>query len=163
MIKIIKIWIGILKSSHAWKETHQAQTILSTSSNTLSRDRKWGETVPDSFSIGKYNSGIKNRQVQGRLGGSVSWMSDFGSGLDFRVSEFEPQVGLVAVSAEPSLFRSSVPLFLCPSLAYAPFLKNKQTLKNIDKFSVRNAIYKPLHLCTVMPESYKKILANWIP
>ena len=35
----------------------------------------------------------------GHLGGSVSWNSDFGSGNDLTVTEFEPQVQLTAVWA----------------------------------------------------------------
>ena len=36
----------------------------------------------------------------GRLGGSVGWASDFGSGHDLMVHEFEPYIGLSAVSIE---------------------------------------------------------------
>ena len=39
--------------------------------------------------------------TQGRLGGSVGWASDFGSGHDLTVREFEPRVGLRADSLEP--------------------------------------------------------------
>ena len=34
----------------------------------------------------------------GHLGGSVGWASDFGSGHDLAVCEFEPRVGLCADS-----------------------------------------------------------------
>ena len=37
----------------------------------------------------------------GRLGGSVGWASDFGSGHDLTVREFEPSIGLCADSSEP--------------------------------------------------------------
>ena len=37
----------------------------------------------------------------GRLGGSVGLASSFGSGHDLTVCEFEPRVGLSAVSTEP--------------------------------------------------------------
>ena len=37
----------------------------------------------------------------GRLGGSVGWASDFGSGHDLMVPGFEPYVGLCADSWEP--------------------------------------------------------------
>ena len=37
----------------------------------------------------------------GRLGGSVSWASAFGSGHDLVVREFEPCAGLGADSSEP--------------------------------------------------------------
>ena len=45
--------------------------------------------------------------VLGHLGGSVSWASDFASGPDLVVCEFEPCMGLCAVSAE----LTSDPLF----------------------------------------------------
>ena len=38
---------------------------------------------------------------QGRLGGSVGWVSDSGSGHDLTVREFKPCVGLCADSSEP--------------------------------------------------------------
>ena len=37
----------------------------------------------------------------GHLGGSVGWASDFGSGHDLTVPEFDPCVGLCADSSEP--------------------------------------------------------------
>ena len=39
--------------------------------------------------------------AQGRLGGSVGWASDFSSGRDLAVREFEPRVGLWAYGSEP--------------------------------------------------------------
>lgn len=47
----------------------------------------------------------------GRPGGSVGRESDFGSGQDLSVREFEPRIGVAAVSA-------SVPL--SPSLSLPP-------------------------------------------
>ena len=41
------------------------------------------------------------RWDMGRLGGSVGWVSDFSSGHDLTVCEFEPRVGLCADSSEP--------------------------------------------------------------
>ena len=49
---------------------------------------------------------------KGRLGGSVGWVPDFGSGGDLMVHEFEPRIGLTAVSTEPT----SDPLFHLPPL-----------------------------------------------
>lgn len=47
------------------KKTHQTQTISQyVNSNIVSRNRKWGETLPDSFSEVRYNSDVKTRQVQ---------------------------------------------------------------------------------------------------
>ena len=40
--------------------------------------------------------------MPGRLRGSVSWASDFGSGHDLTVCEFKPRVGLCAVSSSPT-------------------------------------------------------------
>ena len=62
----------------------------------------------------------KNKELEGRLGGSVGWASDFGSGHDLAVREFEPRVGLWADSSEPgacfgfcaSLSLSDPPLFM---------------------------------------------------
>ena len=38
---------------------------------------------------------------KGRLGGSVSYMSDFGSGYDLTIHEFKPLIRLCADSSEP--------------------------------------------------------------
>ena len=43
-----------------------------------------------------------NYFLLGRLGGSVGWASDFGSGHDLAVRGFEPRVGLCADSSEPA-------------------------------------------------------------
>ena len=40
---------------------------------------------------------------KGHLGGSAGCMSDFGSGHDLAVREFEPLIGLCADSSEPAL------------------------------------------------------------
>ena len=53
--------------------------------------------------------------TQGLLGGSVCSASDFGSGHDLAVREFEPHVGLCADSSEPGAcfgFILSLSLFL---------------------------------------------------
>ena len=58
--------------------------------------------------------------------------SDFGSGHDLVVPEFEPRIRLCADSSEPgACFRFCVPLPLCPSPArtLSLSLKNKYTLK----------------------------------
>ena len=66
-----------------------------------------------------FNKRYQNR-VQGRLGGSVGEASDFGSGHDLALREFDPPVGLRAGSSEPasdplSSFLSAPP-HLIPSL-----------------------------------------------
>ena len=56
----------------------------------------------------------------GCLGGSVSWVSDFGSGHDLTACEFESHVRLCDDSSEPgACFEFCVPLLLCPSPAHA--------------------------------------------
>ena len=56
---------------------------------------------------------------EGRLGGSVGGATDFGSGHDLTVREFEPRVGLCADSSEPgACFGFCVSLSLCPSPAH---------------------------------------------
>ena len=56
--------------------------------------------------------------MEGRLGGSVSEASDFGSGHDLTVCEFEPCVGLCADSSEPgACFGFCVSLSLSLSLS----------------------------------------------
>ena len=52
----------------------------------------------------------------GRLGGSVGWAADFGSGHDLTVRGFEPRVRLCADSLEPgACFGFYVSLSLYPS------------------------------------------------
>ena len=61
------------------------------------------------------------------LGGSVGWATDFGSGHDLVVREFEPRVGLCADSSAPgACFRFCVSLSLCPSPAHALCLSVSQ-------------------------------------
>ena len=69
----------------------------------------------------------------GSLGGSVGWVTDFGSGHDLTVCEFEPRVGLCADCSEPGacfgfcFFLSlSAPLLLVHTLSRS---QNKQTNK----------------------------------
>ena len=54
---------------------------------------------------------LENTGLLGRLGGSVSWASDFGSGHDLMVCGFEPQVRTLCWSLEPA--SSSVSSSLC--------------------------------------------------
>ena len=57
---------------------------------------------------------------EGRLGGSVSWAPDFGSGHDLTACEFEPRIGLCADSSGPgACFGFCVSFSLCPYPAYA--------------------------------------------
>ena len=64
--------------------------------------------------------------LEGRLGGSVSWASNFSSGHDLTVREFEPHVGLCADSSEPgACFRFCVSPSLCFSPAHALSKINK--------------------------------------
>ena len=64
--------------------------------------------------------GALKRMLSGRLGGSVSRASDFGSGHDLTVCEFEPRVGLCADRSEPGAcfgFCVSLSLRSCPAHA----------------------------------------------
>ena len=59
-------------------------------------------------------------KIMGPLSGSVGWASDFGSGHDLTVCEFEPHIGLCADSLEPgTCFGFCASLSLCPSPAHA--------------------------------------------
>ena len=70
----------------------------------------------------------------GHLGGSVGWASDFGSGPDLAVHEFEPRVGLCADRSEPgACFRFGVSLSLCPSPAHALSLSISKINKTFQK------------------------------
>ena len=76
-------------------------------------------------------------QVSGRLGGSVGWVSDFGSGHDLTVREFEPRVRLCADSSEPGTcfgfcLSLSLPLSLLLPCSHAVSLsKINKDLKKI--------------------------------
>ena len=72
--------------------------------------------------------------VSGRLSGSVGSASDFRSGHDLAVCEFEPCVGLCADSSEPgACFRFCVSLSLGPSPAHAPSLSVSEINKTLKK------------------------------
>ena len=63
----------------------------------------WTEKVQCPVSLYKNpatNSSSKTF-LQGRLGVSVGWAADFGSGHDLAVRESEPRIGLCADSSEP--------------------------------------------------------------
>ena len=69
------------------------------------RDEKW----ITSWQMGELG-------IPGHLGGSVDWTSNFVSGHDLTVREFEPLIGLCSDSLDPrSCFRFCVSLSLCPS------------------------------------------------
>ena len=72
------------------------------------------------------NRAVVLETLVGHLGGSVGQVSDFGSGHDLRVPEFEPCIGLAAVSAEPTSDGSSVPPLSAPlSLSKINILKKE--------------------------------------
>ena len=70
---------------------------------------------------------IKNHTIGGHLGGSVSWASNFGSGHNLMVCEFESCVGLCADGSglEPALDSESPSLCPSPAHALSLSLKNK--------------------------------------
>ena len=55
-------------------------------------------------------------QIQGRLRGSVGWVSNFGSGHDLAAREFKPSVGFCADSLEPASDSVSPSLSAPPTL-----------------------------------------------
>ena len=59
--------------------------------------------------------------LEGHLGASVSWASDFGSGHVLTVHAFKARGGLCADSSEPGVcFEFCVSLSICPSPDPAP-------------------------------------------
>ena len=65
--------------------------------------------------------------TMGRLGGSVSWAPDFGSGHDLTVREFQPPIGLCADHSEPgACFGFCVSLSASPLSSLMPFLSLSQ-------------------------------------
>ena len=70
--------------------------------------------------------GLKGLHGAGHLGGSVGYASNFGSGHDLMVCEFEPHVGLCADSSEPgACFRFCVSVSLCPVPTHTLSLSHK--------------------------------------
>ena len=68
-------------------------------------------------------SSVLLKSYLGCLGGSGSWVSDFDSGHNLMVHDFESRVGLCADSSEPkACFRFCASLSLFPSPARALFL-----------------------------------------
>ena len=70
---------------------------------------------------------VKNVILQGLLGGSVGWPSDFGSGHDLMVGEFKLASGSVLTAQSQELASDSVsPSLSAPSpLMFCLSLKNK--------------------------------------
>ena len=80
---------------------------------------------------GDAESWLRTQAWVGHLGGSVGQASDFGSGRDLTVHEFEPCVGLCADSSEPgACFGFWGSLSLCPSPACTLSLSLSLSLKN---------------------------------
>ena len=64
---------------------------------------------------------MKRRIVEGRLGGSVGWASNFSSGHNLTVRGFEPRVRLCADSLEPG---ACFGFCVCLSLSFSLFHTN---------------------------------------
>ena len=80
--------------------------------------------------------------LEGRLGGAVGWVSDFSSGHDLAVREFEPRVGLWADGSEPgACFGFCVSFSLCPSPARA-----LSVCLSLSKINVKKKIEKKKNL-----------------
>ena len=73
---------------------------------------------------------ITNGEGQGLLGGSVGWASDFSSGHDLGVREFELRVRLCADSSEPGACFSCLPLSLPLPYSHYVSLSLSLSLKN---------------------------------
>ena len=75
---------------------------------------------------------VKNSRALGRLGGSVGYATDFSSGRDLTVREFEPHVGLCADRSEPGayfrfcVFPLSLPLPYSHSVSLCLSIINKR-------------------------------------
>ena len=67
----------------------------------------------------------KKNNNKGRLGGTVGWVTNFGSGHDLIVYGFEPLVHLCADSSEPASDSVSPSLFVPPLLTRGLSLKYK--------------------------------------
>ena len=73
---------------------------------------------------------ILKEEFLGCLGGLVSWASNFGSGHDLTVREFEPCIGLCADSSEPASdsvshsFSAPPSLMFCLSISLSTIKKN---------------------------------------
>ena len=89
---------------------------------TLNTQAHYDFGGPQALLLSRVLASIKqfNFIILGRLGGSVGWASDFGSGHDLTARGFEPRVGLCTDSSEPgaclglcisvSLYPSSAPV-----------------------------------------------------
>ena len=76
------------------------------------------------------NDILEIRGTVGRMGGSVSYVSNFSWDHDLTVLEFKSCIRLCTDSSEPgACFGFSVSCSLCPSPAHALSLSQKQTLK----------------------------------
>ena len=82
------------------------------------------------------------------MGGSVGYVSDFGSGHDLIVREFEPPIGLRADTLEPgAYFKVYVSPSLCSSPTHAlspsPSKINKNIFKKFKKITgkIRHKVF----------------------
>ena len=86
---------------------------------------KW-KTIKTGFRANM--SGLNKNKTSWRVGGSVSWAPDLGSGHDLAVRGFEPHIGLCADSSEPRTcfrFCDSLSLSAPPTPALCLSLKKK--------------------------------------
>ena len=88
-------------------------------------------------------------KVLGLLGGSGGWASDFGSGRDLAVREFEPHIRLWADSSEPgACFRFCLPLSL--TLPCSCSVSVSKINKNIKKNFLKNSFWARFGLQAVV-------------
>ena len=113
-----------------------------------------------------YSWNLINVCSGGRLGGSVGWASDFGSGHELTVGEFEPCIGLCADSLQPgACFKFYVSLSLCSSPTQALSLSPSKINKNIKK--IKNKMFAQMSaplVCSIWdPRKIPNILILWLP
>ena len=86
--------------------------------------------------LGGKTEQLRSENGQGRLGGSVSSASNFGSGHDLTVCEFEPRVGLVLTAQSLEPVSDSVP----PSLSAPPPLVLQ--FLSLSKIDIKNFFFQ---------------------
>ena len=85
---------------------------------------------------GKSRNPDQKKTLEGHLCGLVGRAANFSSGHDLRVCEFEPRIGLSAVSTEPAWDPLSPSHYPSPACALSKINKNKtktQTKKQKEK------------------------------
>ena len=102
---------------HALSCQHRAWCRAWTQTRQQNHDLSWSGMLNQLSHPGTPERVYFKSSGEGRLDGSVGWVSNFGSDHDLTVHEFEPRVGLCAVILEPGTclsFCVFLSLSLCP-------------------------------------------------